>query len=96
MQRSKLENIKQEKYLGVIISNKLSWLPQAKMINCCTNLKRPFLQINLRICNRYIKLQCYKIYVRAIIEYVSPPWDTNNKNVIQKVESAEQQQLDLF
>ena len=42
-ERSKLENVKQEKYLGVVINNKLSWLPHAKIISCCANLKRQFL-----------------------------------------------------
>ena len=29
------------------------------------------------------------MHVRPIIEYASPVWDTNNKNVIQKVESVQ-------
>ena len=59
------------------------------MISCSANLKRQFLQRNLRTCNRDIKLQCYKTYVRPIIEYASLVWDTSNKNVIQKVESVQ-------
>ena len=89
MDKSKLKNVEQEKYLGVIINKRLSWLPHAKMISCRANLKRQFLQKNLRTCNRDIKLQCYKTYVRPIIEYASPVWDTNNKNVIQKVENVQ-------
>ena len=90
MEKSKLRNVEQEKYLGVIINNRLSWLPHAKMISCCASLKRQFLQRNLSTCNRDIKLQCYKTYVRSpIIEYASPVWDTNNKNVMKKVESVQ-------
>ena len=72
MDKSNLKNVEQEKYLGVIIKKRLSWLQYAKMISCRANLKRQFLQRNLRTCNRYIKLQCYKTYVRPIIEYASP------------------------
>ena len=44
----------------------------AKMISCGANLKTQFLQRNLRKCNREIKLQCYKTYIRPIIQYASP------------------------
>ena len=90
--KSKDQNWKmlsKKKYLGVIINNKLSWLPHAKMFSCRANLKRQFLQRNLRICNRDIKLQYYKTYVRPIIKYASPAWDTNNKKVIKKVQSVQ-------
>ena len=40
MEKSKLENLKQEKHLGVIINNKLSWLPHTKMTSCCANVKK--------------------------------------------------------
>ena len=89
MEKSKLKNVKQEKYLGVIINNRLSWLPHAKMISCRANLKRQLLQRNLRTCNGDSKLQWYKAYVRPIIEHASPIWDTNNKNVIQNIESVQ-------
>ena len=87
--KSKLKNVEQEKYLGVIIDKRLSWLPHAKTISCHASLKQQFLQRNLRTCNRDIKLRCYKTYVRPIIEYASLVWDTNNKNLIQKVESVQ-------
>ena len=54
MERSKLENVKQEIYLSVIINNKFSLLPHVKMISCCINLKRQFLERNLRIRDRDI------------------------------------------
>ena len=42
MDKSKLKNVEQEKYIGVIIKKRLSWLPYAKMISCRANLKRQF------------------------------------------------------
>ena len=89
MDKSKLKNFEQEKYLAVIINKRLSCLPPVKMISCCANLKRQFQERNLKTCSRDIKLKCYKTYVRPIIEYTSPVWDTNNKNVTQKVESVQ-------
>ena len=53
------------------------------------------MQRNLKICNRDINLQCYETYVRPIIEYASPVWDNNNKNVIEKVEIV-QRKADRF
>ena len=84
MEKSKLEKVRQEKYIGVIIRNNLSWLLHPKMISCGANLNMTFLQANHRTCNRDIKFQCWKTYVVAIIEYPSPSWDANNKNIIQK------------
>ena len=89
MERSKLENVKQEIYLSVIINNKFSLLPHVKMISCCINLKRQFLERNLIIRDRDIKLQNDKAYFSSIIEYASPAWDTNNKNVIQNVKTVQ-------
>ena len=89
MDKSKLKNFEQEKYLAVIINKRLSCLPPVKMISCCANLKRQFQERNLKTYSRDIKLKCYKTYVRPIIEYTSPVWDTNNKNVTQKVESVQ-------
>ena len=96
MDKSKLKNVDQEKYLGVIINKRLSWLPHANMISYHVNLKSQCLQRNLRTCNRDIKLQCYKTYVRPIIEYASPVWDNNNKNVIQKVQSVQRKAARFF
>ena len=59
------------------------------MISCCVNVKSKFLQKNIRTCNRDLKLQCFKTYIRPIIEYASPAWGSNNKNIIQKVENFE-------
>ena len=89
MEKQHLETVQQEKYLGVVINNKLSWLPHAKMIGHRANIKRQFLQRNLRSCNREIKLKCYKTYVRPILEYASPVWDTDKNNVIDTIENVQ-------
>lgn len=60
-----------QKYLGKIINSKLLWLPQAIMIRIMLNIKRHFLQGNLRTYSREKKIQCYKTYVRSIVECLS-------------------------
>ena len=54
------------------------------------------MQRNLRTCNRDIKLQCYKTYVRPIIEYASPVWDTNKKMSSKRSKVFKEKQPDLF
>ena len=70
-----LELVKTAKYLGVILDSKLTFnkhitTTSAKAQNC-----RHFLQRNLRICDKEVKLQSYKTFVRPIIEYASIVWD---------------------
>ena len=61
LERSKRKNVKQEKYLCVIINKKLSWLPHAKMMSCCAHLKKQCLQRNLITCKRYLKLSVTRL-----------------------------------
>ena len=94
MEKSKLKNVEQEKHLGVIINKRLSYPPPVKMITCHANLKRQFLQILEHV----IEILNFKLqdYIRPIIEYTSPVWDTNNKNFIQKNESVQRKAARLI
>mgnify|MGYP001796102237 CR=1 FL=1 len=93
MENVSLKSVTEEKYLGVVIDKKLSWLPHVKKISNRANYKRQFLQRNLRSCKRETKLQCYKTYVRPVLEYASPVWDTNNKKVIENIESVQRKAI---
>ena len=51
-----LENVTQEKYLGVIIHRKLFWKPHVSNVVAKANSTRYFLQQNLPTCSRDVKL----------------------------------------
>ena len=84
-----LENVTQEKYLGVILHRKLSWKPHVSNVVAKANLTRYFLQRNLSTCSRDVKLKSYKTYVRPIVECASTVWDLNSKDLQCKVESVQ-------
>ena len=70
-----LEKVEHARYLGVNIDKKLLWKYHVSNITSKTNHCRHFSQRNLVTCNREIKLQCYKAFVRPIVEYASSVWD---------------------
>ena len=90
MHGTQLEVVDQEKYLGVILHKKLSWKPHINKITAKANQTRQFLQRNLRTCDKEVKLQCYKTYVRPIVEYACAVWDPSlNKGLCEQVESVQ-------
>ena len=92
MHNKNLEEVDEAKYLGIIIHKKLSWKPHVNSITKKANQTRAFLQRNLRTCSREVKVQCYKTYVRPIIEYASPAWDPvgeGNKALREKLDMVQ-------
>ena len=84
-----LEEVDSAKYLGVHIHKKLSWNTHVDYTVKKANQTRCFLQRNLRTCHQDVKLQCYKTYVRPILEYGSIVWDpylTKNINKLEMVQ----------
>ena len=69
------------------INNK-SWLPHDNINTSCANHTRQLLQMNLRDCKKDIKLRCYRVYVRPVVEYVSAICDSSNKTAINKIENV--------
>ena len=62
------------KYLGVILTNNLSWSEHITKITNKANSNRAFLQRNLSQCQSSVKSACYTTYVRPILEYASTVW----------------------
>ena len=75
MHNHKLDIVGTGKYLGVLLNKRLSWKPHVDAICKKANQTRAFLQRNLKDFQREVKSQCYKTYVRPIVEYASVVWD---------------------
>ena len=71
----KIDTVDTGIYLGVLVNKKLSWKPHVDTICKKANQTRAFLQRNLKDCPRDVKSQCYKTYVRPVVEYASVAWD---------------------
>ena len=75
-----LEVTKDSKYLGVSISNDLSWGNHTSNITAKANRTIGFLGRNIHACPKEVKETAYTTLVRPSIEYASALWDPFNKN----------------
>jgi len=84
-----LQLVKQGKYLGVILSDKLSWTPHIEMVTKKANNTLAFLHLNISRCPRDVKARCCKSLVCPNLEYASSAWDPNNMSNIQQLEAVQ-------
>ncbi|XP_062578982.1 uncharacterized protein LOC134240892 [Saccostrea cucullata] len=77
------------KYLGVNISNNLSWNHHIDSVCKKANNTTAFLRRNLSSCPSNIKDKCYKTLVRPQVEYASTVWDPHTKKNIDKLEAVQ-------
>ena len=86
---TKLQTVKDAKYLGVTISSELSWNKYVDNTakNATTSLN--FLKRNLHSCSTTVKDKCYKSLVRPIMEYASYVWDPHTQRNINKLEMVQ-------
>ena len=84
-----LPRVNSAKYLGVTIHNKLSWNPHVDRIAKKANSTRAFLQRNLHGAPTPVRAQCYKTFVRPILEYAATAWAPHTGINIQKLESVQ-------
>jgi hypothetical protein len=73
------------KYLGVSISNNLSWNHHIDEICKKANNTKTFLCRNLSHCPTSIKNKCYKTLVRPQVDYASTVWDPHTKKNNEKL-----------
>ena len=81
-----LQQVSSSKNLGVTIDSHLSWKDHKDEIYSKANSKA-FLRRHIYQCLKSIKSNCYKTFVRPILEYAAPVWSPSY-NVKQKGYSA--------
>ena len=69
-----IQEVSSTKYLGVTITNDLSWSTHITNITSKALSVKAFLQRNLKSCPTQIKLKCYNAMIRPILEYANPVW----------------------
>ena len=84
-----LELVTSSKYLGVTISQDLTWREHINNITSKANGTLALLQRNISHCPKTLKAQSYKTLVRPQLEYCSPIWDPHHKKNIQKIEAVQ-------
>ena len=75
-----LEVTNESKYLGVTITNDMSWANHISNITAKANRTIGFLRRNIHACPKVVKAAAYITLVRPSIEYASTVWDPFNKN----------------
>jgi len=89
-----LKNVDKAKYLGVMLSNKLSWKEHIDLMTAKATNARIFLQRNLPKSDKETRLSCYKTFVRPIVEYACTVWDpVDNQSLIHKIEMVQRKSL---
>ena len=70
-----LKSVTQERYLGVILTQSLSWSNHIYQVSVKTNQKLGFIKRNLKGSPQQLKRLAYITLVRSGMEYANPMWD---------------------
>ena len=85
----KLVPVKEGKYLGVTISDNLSWKPLVAAATRKANNSLGFLRRNLSSCPPSVKARTYTTLVRPIIQYAAPARDPHTRTCIDQREAVQ-------
>ena len=84
-----LEVVNASKYLGVTITDDLSWETHVQNVVCKANRTLGFVRRNLKDCTKPVKDLTYKTMIRPTMEYASTVWDPNlqaQKSALEQVQ----------
>ncbi|WAR27805.1 hypothetical protein MAR_013509 [Mya arenaria] len=84
-----LEVVDASKYLGVTITESLTWEKHIVNITCKANRTLGFLRRNLRECTPPVKKASYKAMVRPSLENAATVWDQHLQNHIKAIEQVQ-------
>ena len=84
-----LEETNSHPYLGVNITNNLSWSTHISNITSSANRSLGFIKRYLYSCSKPIKQTAYMALVRPLLEYSNSVWDPYQKELINKIENIQ-------
>ena len=84
-----LTSVTEEKYLGVLIADDLSWTAHRNSVLTKANQKLGFLRRNLRGCPEELKKLAYISIVRSSMEYASIIWEPYRDNHSKSLEAVQ-------
>ena len=84
-----LESVSQAKYLGVTISDNLSWSPHISAISSKAHQRLEFLKRNLRGSPFKCRALAYTSLVRSQVDYCASIWDPTLKRDINELERVQ-------
>ena len=84
-----LESVPSAKYLGITISDNLSWIPHIDSVSKKANQTLGFLKRNLKVHNKDLKPTAYTTLVRPQLEYASTVWSPHKATDITKLEAVQ-------
>ncbi len=89
LHNTQLESVPSAKYLGVTISNDLTWNTHIDNITKTANQTLGFLRRNIKIHSEPLKSTVYKTLVRPQLEYCSPVWSPHTDTNVHQIESIQ-------
>ena len=84
-----LQDVQSSKYLGVNISQDLSWKPHIPNITKKEKKTLGFVKRNLHSCTKKVKEQAFTTLVRPSLEYACSCWDPHTKELTDEIEKVQ-------
>ena len=84
-----LEEVSSAKYLGITISDDMSWNKHIEKTASKANCKLGFLRRNVKTRDQWLKEKAYKTIVRPTLEYCSSVWDPYYQQQYKTVEKVQ-------
>ena len=86
-----LDCVHQEKYLGVVLDDRLSWGPQISSVTGNAKRKLGFLRRNLKVSCQPTKTAAYRSLCRSTLEYCCSAWDPHQVGHIDDLNMVQRQ-----
>lgn len=89
LSNSPLDPVTSYRYLGVYITNNLSWNTHIEHITAKANQTLGYLRRNFFLAPAALKLLLYTTYIRPQLEYASSVWDPGHSTLIDMLERVQ-------